>query len=362
MERKHCLSKGRVFLAVGTVFATILLCALFLHYGFNPTTILYGSSLGFIIYLVWLAQVNEKLFSYFLAIPSLLIMVTVILIPIGYLIWVSVHRVAMRNFNSEWPFVGLQNYINLLTNDPLFIPSLIRSLQLLFFGIAFQLFFGLCLALLFDRNFRLKPLVSTILLLPIMTNSVVVGMVWKHMLNFYNGFVNLALVAVGGTPKPWLTNEPLPFFLQIPFIGEWLVTKLNFNYAFLSIIITNTWQWTPMVFLLLTAGLSSLPIEPFEAAKVDGASYWQVLKYVTLPMLRPVIGVVIVIRGIDIMKTFGMIWALFGNAPFTRTLNIHIHTLGLSSHNYGQSSALSIIVAILTISIYYVFQKFGTKG
>jgi len=329
--------------------------------GFSATTIVGGLVVALLVYLLWLSQVSEKLFPYFLAIPSVCIMVAVIVLPIAYLIWVSLHRVAMRNFHSDWPFVGLKNYIDLIRSDPLFVPSLVRSLQLLFFGVAIQLVLGLFLALLLDRPFRLKPVVSTILLLPIMTNSVVVGMVWKHMLNFYNGFINLVLGKLGIAPQPWLTNQPLPFFKDISLIGEWLVTKFNFNYAFLSIILTNTWQWTPMVFLLLTAGLHSLPPEPFEAAKVDGASYWQTLRYVTLPMLKSVIGVVVVIRGIDIMKTFGMIWALFGNAPFTRTLNVHIHTLGLSSHNYGSSSALSIIVALMTIGLYFVFQRLTSE-
>ena len=344
-----------------TGLAVLIVALVAKAYGLSPTTIVCGMVLGLGVYLVWLAKVSDRVFPYFLAIPSLIIMAAVILLPIIYLVWVSLHQVAMRNFHSHWPFVGLQNYINLIKNDPLFVPSLVRSLQLLFFGVVFQLLLGLCLALLLDRPFRLKPIVSTILLLPIMTNSVVVGMVWKHMLNFYNGFINLVLNKVGLASQPWLTNQPLPFFKDLPLIGEWLVTRFNFNYAFLSIILTNTWQSTPMEFLLLTAGLNSLPTEPFEAAKVDGASYWQTLRYITLPMLRPVIGVVIVIRGIDIMKTFGMIWALFGNAPFTRTLNVHIHTLGLSSHNYGSSSALSIIVAVLTLGIYFVFQKFSSQ-
>ncbi len=353
--------RGKTLLGAGTALGLGVMVYVVSRYGLASQTVIYGSLAFLGVYLLWLSQVSERVFPHFLVIPSLLIMLAVIVVPIGYLIYVSFHRVSLWNFNSEWPFVGFQNYINLLTNDPLFLPSLVRSLQLLVFGLFFQILFGLSLALLFDRNFLFKPILSTILLLPIMTNSVVVGMVWKHMLNYYNGFINLALSAAGGTPQPWLTNIPLPFFQKLPLIGDWLVTHFNFNYAFLSIIVTNTWQYTPMVFLLCAAGLSSLPVEPFEAAKVDGASYWQTLRYLTLPMLKPVIGVVIVIRGIDIMKTFGMIWALFGNAPFTRTLNIHIHTLGLSSHNYGNSSALSLIVSALTIVLYYVFQKFSSE-
>lgn len=316
----------------------------------------------FILYIFWLARAGEKTFRYMLALPSVLIMTAVTIVPIVYLIWVSVHKVSLHNFRRAWPFIGLKNYIDLIAHDPLFIPCLIRSLEIFIFGLILQFLLGLGLALLCNRDFRLRPVVTTILLLPIMTNSVVIGMLWKYMLNYYNGFINLVLQKLGIGAQPWLTNQGLPFFKDLPYIGDWLVNKLNFHFAFASIILTNTWQWTPMVFLLLMAGLYSLPEEPFEAAKVDGASAWQMLWYVTLPMLKPVIGVVLVIRGIDIMKTFGMIWALFGNAPITRTLNIHIYTIGLSSHNYGSSSALSIITASITVALYLLFQSFFSEG
>ena len=322
-----------------------------------------GSLIFLGLFLFWLARVPDRIFRYFLALPSFLVMVIVTVVPIVFLIWVSVHTVTILNFRKSWPFAGVSNYLNLLARDPLFFPSLIRSMELLIFGILLQLGIGLALALLCYRQFRFKNLVNTILLLPVMTNSVVIGMLWKYMLNFYNGFVNLGLQRIGLPAQPWLTNEGLPLIRDLPVIGPWLVNKLNLNYAFLSIIFTNTWQWAPMVFLLLLAGLSSLPEEPFEAAKVDGATAWQTFRHLTLPMLKPVLAVTIIIRGIDIMKTFGMIWALFGNAPITSTLNIHIHTVGLSIHNYGASSALSLVVAGITILVYLLFQKlFVARG
>lgn len=324
--------------------------------------IIFGSIIFLILFLLWLSRVPESLFPYFLSIPSLLILIGITLIPIGFLIWVSIHRVTLINFRKEWPFVGLGNYLHLLLEDPLFIPCLIRSLQLLFFGLIFQLVLGMGLALLLNRKFKFRNVVSTVLLLPVMTNSIVIGMLWKYMLNYYNGFINLFIGKLGIPPQPWLTNEGLPLIRNLPWIGDWLSKQLNFNFAFFSIIFTNTWQWTPMVFLLLSAGLASLPMEPFEAARVDGANGWQIFRYITLPMLRPVIKVVLVIRGIDIMKTFGMIWALFGNAPITSTLNIHIHTVGLSTHNYGRSSALSLMVVGLTLVIYLLFQRFFPEG
>lgn len=317
-----------------------------------------GSIIFLALFIFWLSRVPDRIFPYFLSVPSLIILIGITLIPVGFLIWVSIHKVTLINFRKVWPFTGLKNYLYLLREDPLFIPSLIRSLQLLFFGLLFQLIFGMGLALLLNRKFKFRNVVATVLLLPVMTNSIVIGMLWKYMLNYYNGFINLLLLKFGIPRQPWLTNQGLPLIKDLPIIGDWLSKQLNFNFAFFSIIFTNTWQWTPMVFLLLSAGLSSLPQEPFEAARVDGASGWQTFRYLTLPMLRPVIKVVLIIRGIDLMKTFGMIWALFGNAPITATLNIHIYTVGLSTHNYGRSSALSLITAGITLTLYFLFQKF----
>jgi multiple sugar transport system permease protein len=306
----------------------------------------------------WLARTNEATVRYMLLVPSMMIMGLVTLAPLVYLIYISFHRVTMLNFNREWPFVGTTNYVRLLFEDPLFVPTLVRSLQLLVFALLLQFVIGLMLALLCNRDFRARPLVATILLLPIMTNTIVVGLLWKYMLDYQTGLINLLLSFVGVDPQPWLTNQPLPWIASMPWIGRWLVEHLNANFGFFAIIWTNTWQWTPFVFLVLMAGLRSLPQEPFEAATVDGATQWQTLWYVTLPLLKPVIGVVLLIRAVDLMKSFGLIWTLFGNAPFTRILNIHIHTLGLASQNYSMAAALSMVVGILSLLVYLFFRVF----
>lgn len=315
-----------------------------------------GALVFLTLYLLLLARSSDRLFQYLLLVPCLVILIGITVVPLGYLAWLSLHQVTIVNFLKSKPFVGARNYLTLFVDDPLFIPVLVRSLQLLILGVALQLALGLVLALLCNREFRLRPAVTTILLLPIMTSSIVVGMLWKYMLYHYNGFINLLLRAIGVPPQPWLTNEGLPWIRDLPYVGVWLVNTLNFNYAFLSVLLTNTWQWTPLAFLLLWGGLASLPQEVFEAARVDGATAWQTLRYVTLPMLSPIIAVVVVIRGIDLMKIFGMIWALFGNAPIARTLNIHIHTVGIASQNYGIGAALSILVATGTVLLFVVFQ------
>jgi multiple sugar transport system permease protein len=117
------------------------------------------------------------------------------------------------------------------------------------------------------------------------------------------------------------------------------------------------------MFLLLRAGLRSLPLEPFEAARIDGASAWQNFWYLTLPLLRGVIGVVLLVRAIDILKTFGLIWALFGNATVTRVMPIHIYTVGIQTQDYSQGAVLSLILAAVSIAVFLAFQHgFGRRA
>lgn len=362
-EARTARTTSRYRLAAGVVassaFTALLAVAVWLFVDIEPASkvaVSFVLTVG--LYGFWLARTNEITVRYMLLVPSLMIMGLVTLAPLVYLIYISFHRVTMLNFNREWPFVGLANYARLLFDDPLFVQTLVRSLQLLVFALVLQFFVGLLLALLCNRDFRARPLVATILLLPIMTNTIVVGLLWKYMLDYQTGLINLLLSFVGVDPQPWLTNQPLPWVSSIPWLGPWLVEHLNANFGFFAIIWTNTWQWTPFVFLVLMAGLRSLPQEPFEAATVDGATQWQMLWYITLPLLKPVIGVVLLIRAVDLMKSFGLIWTLFGNAPFTRILNIHIHTLGLASQNYSMAAALSMVVGLLSLLVYLFFRVF----
>lgn len=333
---------------------------------FAPITPAYRITLGTIVFLIAfmivISRIPDRWFGYVLSVPSLILLIGVTVIPIIFLIWTSVHHVTLLNFSDVWPFVGLENFRYLILEDPLFVRALVRSLQLFFLGLVFQLVIGMALALLLERKFRLHNLVSTMMLLPMLTNSIVVGILWKYMLSYDRGFINLLLGKFGIAGQPWLTNLGLPFIRDLPVIGEWLSKDFNMNYAFLSILLVNTWQWTPMVILLLSAGLAALPQEPFEAARVDGATQWQTFRYLTLPMLKSTIRVTLIIRGIDLMKTFGIIWALFGNASITATLNIHIFTVGMSTHNYGRGSALALILTGTTFLLYFLLNKLLPEG
>ena len=226
---------------------------------------------------------GDKYIKYTLIMPSVVLMFAVTIVPLAFLITMSVTDVKLMNFNRAWRFVGLQNYIHFFTKDKLFFPALFRTLEYTLLALITQLIIGVALALLLQRKFVGRNLVSSFLIIPVMTCPIVIAMLWKSMMNSQTGVINNIIRRFGGEGVHWLTNDPLTWIQKIPLIGGFLVSQANATTGFLSILIVNTWQWTPFVFLMILAGLNSLPREPFEAAAVDGASQWQVFRYVTLP-------------------------------------------------------------------------------
>ncbi len=304
---------------------------------------------------------GDRYIKYTLIAPSIFIMLVVTLIPMVFLIVMSVTDVKLFNFNKKWNFVGLSNYLYFFTKDRLFWPTMLRTLEYTLFALISQIIIGMGLAVLFQKRFFGRNLVSSFLVIPVMTCPIVIAMLWKSMMNSETGVLNVILRQLGGKGVNWLTNEPLTFIQKIPFVGQFFVDHLNANVGFVSMLLVNTWQWTPFVFLMVLAGINSLPKEPFEAAYVDGANTWQQFRNITLPLLKPVMNVIILMRLIDLMKVYDQIYALFGDNITARTLNIHIFAIGLTNQNYGKGSALSVIVLVFIIIITKVLTSFNEK-
>ncbi|MFB3818689.1 MAG: carbohydrate ABC transporter permease [Candidatus Methylomirabilales bacterium] len=329
----------------------------------GPPAVLLAGAAFTGLYVALLVRLGDPYLRYTLLFPAGVLLLAVTVIPVGFLIYLAFFRVTILNFRSRWPFAGLENFWSVLRDDPQFLPTLGLTLELLVLGILLQFGLGLAMALWLNRPVRFESLLATLILLPMMTNSIVVGMLWKYLLNYYNGLLNLLLGLLGLEGRPWLTGEPIGVVEALPVLGPWLVQHANAHYAFLSILLSNTWQWMPFMFLLLRAALRSLPVEPYEAARIDGASAWQSFRYLTLPLLKGVIGVILLVRAIDILKTFGLIWALFGNATITRVMPIHIYTVGIQTQDYSQGAVLSLLLAIVSVAVYWAFQRgFGRRA
>jgi multiple sugar transport system permease protein len=191
---------------------------------------------------------------------------------------------------------------------------------------------GLALAIMLNRTFLGQRLVQTVLLVPLMVAPVVAAIMMRWMFNDQFGVVNAVLEGLGLEGQPWL-------------VQTWS--------AFSIILLTDIWLWTPWFTLLLLAGLQSLPKEPFEAAAIDGTTAWRVFTHLTLPMLRPVIVVCVVIRAIDAFRTFDIVWTLTGGGPgrSTELFSLYAYVHAFLNLDLGRGSAAAIIGGLIILAV-----------
>lgn len=305
---------------------------------------------------------SNRIMRYALISPAIIILFLTTTVPILYMIVTSFYRLDPIVFNRKWPFVGMANYVSVLTKDPMFWSSMAKTILFLIYTIIPQIVVGFFLAVMFFREFRFKQGVQTIMLFPILATPVIISMIWKYFYDYDTGFLNLFLTSLGLEPVTWLSTKGIPLFQRIPLIGPWLVDHFSLNWAFASVVFVNFWQWTPFCFLVFYAGLTALPLEIFDACKVDGATSWQTFRHVTLPLLKPVVWIVSFLRIIDCLKVYAQIWVIFGNAEPTRIINVHLYTLGFMMSDYGKASALGVITVLFIALILMISYLFGGKN
>jgi len=248
-------------------------------------------------------------------------------------------------YNPKKTWLGFAHYTYVIT-DPAFLQvALPNTFLFMAASVSGALVIGLALAVLLDRSFRGQKLVQTVLLLPLMVAPVIAAIMIRWMFNDQFGIVNVVLEALGIEGQPWLAQR-------------WS--------AFGVILLTDIWLWTPWFTLLLLAGLRSLPREPFEAAAIDGTTPWRVFRHLTLPMLRPVIVVCVVIRSIDAFRTFDIVWTLTGGGPArsTELFSLYAYVHAFLNLDFGRGSAAAIIggviILVVGIALYRVVNRVVT--
>jgi multiple sugar transport system permease protein len=227
-------------------------------------------------------------------------------------------------------WVGLANYLYVL-RDPDFMQVVLpNTFGFMVASVACSLVLGLLTALMLNKRFRCRWLVQSFVLLPLMVAPVIAAIMIRWMFNDQFGVVNAALEGVGIEPIAWLAQRWTAFFV---------------------ILLTDIWLWAPWFALILLAGLQSLPPEPFEAAQIDAAGVWRTFRYVTLPMLRPVIAVCVVIRSIDAFRTFDTVWTISGGGPAraTELFSIYAYVESFQFLNLARGSAAAVIGALIIV-------------
>ncbi|HWX47538.1 MAG TPA: sugar ABC transporter permease [Roseomonas sp.] len=261
-------------------------------------------------------------------VPAGAVVLAVILFPWAFTLFMSAHD---WKIGGGRVYVGFENYRKLFT-DERFLWSVVRTLYYTVLAVILPMIFGTVAALVFHRRFPLRGLARTVFILPMMATPVAVALVWTMMFHPQLGVLNWLLTQVGLPPSMWVYDART----VIP-----------------TLVIVEVWHWTPLVMLIVLGGLASLPVDPYEAAKIDGASAWQAFRHITLPLLMPFIVVALIIRTIDALKAFDTIYVITQGGPGTssETINIFLYLQGFAYYNMGYASAVVVVFFALIVSL-----------
>jgi multiple sugar transport system permease protein len=243
--------------------------------------------------------------------------------------------------HSNPVFVGIKNYVNLLNNMRFWNSMRVSSLFSAS-AVTIEFFLGLVIAHLL-RGARFRRFFRAAFLLPMVVPPVVVGIEWRLLYSETFGVINPFLNIFGIKGPNWLGSP---------------------STALLSIIITDVWMWTPFMIIVLLAGMEEIPREPIEAAQIDGASSWKIFRHVTLPMLRPAIVVALLIRLIDSLKVFDLVFIMTSGGPASTTevINYYIYLNAFRAFNFGDAATLSVLLFIFVQAISIVLVKFLSRA
>jgi multiple sugar transport system permease protein len=260
--------------------------------------------------------------------PAIIFIALLMVFPILYTLYLSFTN---WNLTSGMPaeFVGWRSYLRVLA-EPRFLHALGRTFTFTIFAVAIEGFLGVTIAVILNRAFFGKSVAKLLLLLPLVATPVAVGIVFNLFYDPTIGLLNFALNSLGLPQGRWVSSEKT---------------------VMMSLILVDVWQWTPMITLIVLAGLAGLSEEPTEAARVDGASEWQILRYVTIPMVMPVILTAMILRLIDALKTFDIIFAMTGGGPgyASETLNIMGFKYSFEYFRMGQASVILVVLFLVVL-------------
>ena len=260
---------------------------------------------------------RTDLFRWVMLAPSLVLLLGISVFPLLYSVQISLFSF---RFGSPYKFVGVDNYLHLF-RDRGFWDALAITTIFTFFAVTIEFLLGLGLALLVAGDFRLKGLFRTAFMLPMVVTPVIVGITFRFIFTSDLGVVSYLTRLMFGKQFNFLSTPAL---------------------ALPAVIVVNVWEWTSFMFLILLAGLQSLPTEPFEAARVDGASPWHIFRDFTLPLLRPVILIALLIRTMDAFTTFDSIFILTAGGPgtSTETLSLYVYNTAFQFSQLGYAAAM----------------------
>jgi ABC-type sugar transport system permease subunit len=270
--------------------------------------------------------------------PAALVIILIVLIPLGRALWMSLFDIRLTRPGVE-PFVGLGNYLEQLTSGD-FWAATGRALYFTVVSTALEVGFGMGLALLMDQPLRWRWLLRTLVILPWALPTIVNALMWRWIDNAEYGALNALLTQTGilHSYQPFLSDSDL---------AMWMV------------IIADVWKLTPLVAILLLAGLQSIDREVVEVARVDGAGPWQVFRHILLPLVTPVILILLVLRTMEAFKVFDLIWIMThgGPANSTQTIAIYAYQTAYQGFDFGRGAALGYLIALVIMILAAIYLR-----
>jgi len=269
--------------------------------------------------------------GYYFLIPSIILLAFTSIYPLFYSL---IHSFYNWNWGEQKDFVGLQNYIFLLTNEEFWI--VIRNTFLFAsFACFFEVSLGIILALYIDRIKVGSTIIRTILLIPLMVSGIIVSMMSKVIFNNLFGVIPFYLKKIG---------------LKSSFFG-------SSDAAMPTLIGVDVWWQTAFVFIIILAGLQSIPQEPIESARIEGATEWQITRFIRLPMIRSLVFLVIIFRSIDTLKIFDLVWGITGGGPgiSTEVVQTYSYRLAFGFLQMSKSMTVMILFSSVVISLTFIY-------
>ena len=286
-------------------------------------------------------DVVNRSFRHWSLLPAVALFAVLTLYPMANLVRMGVSTIEFSQGAEVWTFTPMRN-LELLRSDEV-VPAAVRNtLVFVVAAVAIEMALGLALALLVAGVSRGKGLIRTVMILPILVPPVAIGSMWKLLYNYDFGIFNQALVALGLPPANWLGSTSL---------------------ALWSVVIVDVWHWVPFVFLILFAAVEALPVDVLEAARVDGATRGQVLRRVTLPLLKPAIVVALLFRTILAFKVFDEVYLLTSGGPGTSTelITLHLYKVFFEQNQLGYGALLSLVLIAAIVAFLLVARQATTR-
>lgn len=259
--------------------------------------------------------------------PAVITLFLIVIIPIGYNLYLAFTKWTIGL--GEPRFIGFDNFIELFWDA-----RVLNGLKIMVYfsglSLSIELVLGLLIALYFHRQFKGSEIVQAIYIFPFAATPVAVALIWRIMLNPEIGVMNYLLQSIGLPGSLWVSSA-------------WTVIP--------ALVMVDVWKWTPMITLIVLAGLKSLPNDPYEAARIDGANMLQVFWYITLPLIRPVLLAALMLRSLDNLKEFDIIYTITQGGPgiASETLYLYSYKVGFGFFKAGYGSALMVVVFLIVL-------------